>query len=607
MSGSEARLASEPHPNDILKALEGNADDAFGEDQRDLDEMLYARHAEIESLEDLVKQRGTNIPALYNQIYKFIQNPSTVSVETFRRMVDTDDTIGSGVDFLTTCLAARMGNYTHPSEEISKWVNDRLNEIDGGWVNTMKEMLSATWAGFYVGEKVWANTINGFVPKKIVHLPPGTILFETDRTGELTPDGILQYQRNYNPALFGGGIAYLFGFMNTSPGFNNNPRPDMYAKLGDYPFPLRSPNIFSYLSIRIPIRKCIHYSYDAQGKFGSPYGKSLLRRAYKHWVLKDAVMQMLSVALDRKGTPLQVWYVDPNATFIDTQKWNGQPVGQQSLGIRAQEAVRQALSNVHNDSVVIMPGKKGQFVDHDFIPQTSNASDFIATLEFLNKCIMRSLLLPSLVFSGGDGGGSYALGTEHAKTFDKILDGILNGFQQVLLKQLVQEMIAYNFPKSAWEKDGLGEFMSRELTMDEREKEMGCVETAVRLGAVDMNELDDLNKTREIAGFSSRDTPIPPKMDMFGDSQDPEDQGEEDEVINADSSDEGVALAADGWKLLASGPSVEAVIKMIEKFWYAKPGEIEVRNEEVYKNGKLMSGFRVVGKGGRFRFEGKID
>lgn len=508
-------------PSEAVGTDGGRYSDAFGEEQRDLDEMLYARHAEIETLEDLVAQRGTSIPALYNQVYKFIQNPSTVSVETFKRMVDTDETVGSGVDFLTTCLAARVGQYSHPSDEISNWVNARLNEIDGGWVNTMKEILSASWAGFSVGEKVWANTMNGFVPKKIVQMPPGTLMFETDRTGELTPDGILQYQRNYNPALFGSGIAYLFGFMSNAPGSAPSSfRPDVFAKLGDYPFPLRSPNIFSYLSIRIPVRKCIHYSFDAQGKFGNPYGRSLLRRAYKHWVLKDAVLQMLAVALDRKGTPLQVWYVDPNATFIDTDQYNGQPLTGVNIGIRAQTAVKQALSKVHNDSVVIMPGKKGQFVEHDFINQSSNAADFISTLNYLDTRIMRALLLPALVMSGGDGSGSYALGQEHAKTFDKILDGINNGFVQVLLRQLIREMIAYNFPKSAWEKDGIGEFAQRELSIEEREKEMQCIEMAINNGAIDMNDLDDLNKVREIAGFKPRTEPIPQPDPLMGGEDD---------------------------------------------------------------------------------------
>lgn len=535
MRMAEKMAGEKPKPSDVL-GTEAKYEDAFGEDQRDLDEMLYARHAEIETLDDLAKQRGTSIPALYNQIYKFIQNPSTVSVETFKRMYDTDETVGAGMDFLITCLAARIGQYTHPNTEIASWINKRLSEIDGGWTNTLEGMLYACRDGFSVGEKVWANTDQGFVPKKVVSLPPGTVLFETDRTGELTFDGILQYQRNYNPALFGGGVAYLFGFQSASPSFSGqNPRPDMYAKLGDYPFPIRSPNIFSYLSIRIPVRKCIHYAYRGHG---NPYGRSMLRRAYKHWVLKDAVLQMLAVALDRKGTPLQVWYVDPNATFIDTDKWTSGPVDPAAkLGMRAQQAVLNALKNVHNDSVVVMPGRKGQFVEHDFVDQQSNANDFIAVLNYLDTRIMRALLLPSLVFSAGDGAGSFALGQEHAKTFDKILDGILGSFKQTLLKELIEEMIAYNFPRSVWEKDGLGEFAERELSQEERQKEMECVEKACNLGAVDMNDLDDLNKVREISGFKTRDKviPRPDPMGMGGedDVDDETDKGGEPNPPNS--------------------------------------------------------------------------
>jgi hypothetical protein len=316
----------------------------------------------------------------------------------------------------------------------------------------------------------------------------------------------------------------------------NGYRPDIFAKLGDYPFPLRSPNIFSYLSIRIPVRKCIHYAFDAQGKFGSPYGRSLLRRAYKHWVLKDAVLQMLAVALDRKGTPLQVWYVDPNATFIDTdQATPGARLNQRDMGIRAQEAVRRALNKVHNDSVVIMPGKKGQFVENDFVNQSSNANDFISSLNYVDTRLLRALLLPSLILSSGDGSGAYSLGQEHAKTFDKILDGILAGFSQVLLKQLIREMIAYNFPTSAWENDGLGEFSQRELSIEEREKEWTVVEGAINQGAIDMNDLNDLNHAREIAGFRPRETPIP-RPDPLGRGG-LEDEDESVEPDESDSSD----------------------------------------------------------------------
>lgn len=504
-----------------LRAMDSGASDGYAsptdEVDDELDELLYARHAEIRSLGDLEAQRGTPIPALFNQFYKFIQNPSTVSVETYKRMVDTDDTIGSGVDFLTTCLAARLGRYTHPSNEVAEWVNKALGEIKGGFQTAVKELLAATWAGFVVGEKVWANEEIGFIVKKLVALPPSTILFETERTGDLTSDGILQYQRNYNPSGLANGVGSLFGFGGSGSSVAGT-RNDPHAKRGDFPFPLRTSNSYSYLSIRIPVEKCIHYAFDAQGKFGNPYGRSLLRRAYKWYVMKDAFLQMLAIALDRKGTPLTIVYADPNTTLLDGDKVSpGVSAKGIKAGIRADAAAAKAFQNVHNDSTIILPGKKGQIFDTDFVPQTSNAGDFMEAIKLCNMSMLRALLVPSLIFGNGDGTGSYSLGQEHAKTFDKILDGMLCGAKDALIHQLVKPLISYNFPASAWRKDGLGEFSKVELSPDEIGKEVDIFEKAVRIGAVDMSDLNDLNAIRSKIRMEPRTKPIPrPELEEDG-------------------------------------------------------------------------------------------
>lgn len=496
----------------------------------DLEGELYARNVEIKNFEDLEKQRGTPIPALFNQFYKFIQNPSSVSVETFKRMVDTDDTTGSGVDFLTTCLAARLGAYQHKSPEITEWVNNALDKMDGGFHNAIKSVLSASWAGFSVSEKVWSNDQQmGWIIKKLVTLPPSTILFSTERTGELEDDGILQYQRNFNPAQMGVGGSYLFGFLSSiALPTQGQGRNDPYAKFGDLAFPIRVGTTYNYLAVRIPKLKCVHYAFDAQGKFGNPYGRSLLRRAYKYYVMKDAFLQMLATALDRKGTPLTVVFADPNMTVLDQTKTQGTDAqGKRGVGMRGDQAALKAFGNVHNDTVIVLPGKKDQHFSLEKLDVQSNAADFISALDFCNKSIMRALLLPSLIFTSGDGAGSFALGQEHSKTFDKILDSMNAGLTQTLLQQVIHEMLVYNFPKSAWEKDGLGSFGKRQLTNEEKEKEMSCFETGINAGIIDGNDLNDLNKMREAMGFEPRDKiiekpdPLGLEEDGTGDETDP--------------------------------------------------------------------------------------
>lgn len=484
-----------------------------------MDEVLNARHAEVKNWQDLVMQRGTPIPTLFNTYYKFIQNPSAVSVETFKRMVDTDDTVGAGCDFLATCLAARLGRYTHPSKEISAWMNKVLDQMEGGFTNFIKELLSATWAGFYIGEKCWANTVDGFIIERVAALPPTTILFEVDRIGRLTADGVLQYQRNWNPMGLSGGLGYYGGTVGS--GFSVGGQPDPFARFGDLPFPLRTSNSYNYLSIRIPTQKVVHYAFDAQGKFGNPYGRSLLRRCYKYYVAKDAYLKMLATALDRKGTPLMVVYADQHATVGDERKYTaaGKTNRGKANGERADLAAQRVFKNVHNDSVMILPGKKGTIYDVEAISQQSNASDFLAAIDMCNRGELRALLIPTLIFGNGDGQGSFALGQEHARTFDKICDGMNAGMMHCLLNQVVKDLLMYNFPRSAWEKDGLGSFGQRELTTEERQKEMEVIEKAVNLGLSDpADDLEELNNLRERIGMEPKEELIerPDPMGMGG-------------------------------------------------------------------------------------------
>lgn len=76
-------------------------------------------------------------------------------------------------------------------------------------------------------------------------------------------------------------------------------------------------------------------------------------------------------------------------------------------------------------------------------------------------------------------------------------------------------------------------------------------------------------------------------------------------------------MKTEQWILLASAPlSVRELKKLIARYWYRREDEdcIEVSTKtdpcppyKVYQDGKLMEGFRVIVRGGRYRFEGKVE
>jgi hypothetical protein len=156
----------------------------------------------------------------------------------------------------------------------------------------------------------------------------------------------------------------------------------------------------------------------------------------------------------------------------------------------------------------VLPGKKGEIFDAQQLTATATAADFLESMKFCNMSMLRGLLIPSLIFGNGDGTGSYSLGQEHSKTFDTLCDSINSGLEHILLQQLVKQIIAYNFPKSQWEEEGLGAFSKRSMSKDEIQKEMEVYTSAITAGIIDANDLNDLNKMRETIGFEALEKPI---------------------------------------------------------------------------------------------------
>lgn len=449
------------------------------------------RHKELSSLEQKQTQLGTSIPQLYGSLSRFIANPSTVSVETYKRMLDTDETLGSGIDFMNLCMIARFGDFHHPVPEVMHFVQRALDRMEHSFHEGLDEMLSAEWAGFSVTEPVWnfVNDFDGvpaFIPRRLVTYPPLTIVFSVDRNGNLHQDGIHQYQRYHNTFF----NSYTYGVRQGDlDGF----RPDLFAAVGDLPYPVRIGADLSYLTIHIPKNKCIHLRSSSTGKFNNPYGRSIFRRAYKSWVAKDAFLKMWIVAADRKGTPLLVGFAAPNDTVLNEQMGgrdgNAQPE-------RADEAMARTFKTIHNSSFIVLPGKEGETYSVKDVQIQGDMQVFTSGLDYYNKMLLRSILIPPLIM-GGDGGGSYSLGQEHHKIFSRTIDGKLKPYKQGIISQFISPMIRYNFPESAWKKHGFGEFKIEEYDTEQMEKMATIFATLTDKGYMTPEDQQDMDEVRQ--------------------------------------------------------------------------------------------------------------
>lgn len=456
---------------------------------------LRNRYDELSKLEQEQLQMGTTVPQLYGSLSRFIANPSTVSVETYKRMLDTDETVGSGIDFLNLALMARFGDYKHPVPAIQVFVRRAIEQMEGSWHENLDEMFSAEWNGFSLTEQVWQYKADfdgapAYVPKKLVTYPPLTIVFAVNRHGEVLPDGIFQYQRFhntfFNSSVFGIRSAELDGF-----------RPDLFASIGDYPYPIRIAADLTYLTVKIPKSKTIHLRSSSTGKFNNPYGRSILRRAYKNWVMKDAFLKMWLVAADRKGTPLLVGYAAPNDTVLSQNQKGDSGQATDTKVMRADQAMANSLKTLHNSSFVVMPGRKDEEYLLEALQTQGDMNVFKDGMEYFNKALMKALLVPPLLLSGGDSAGSYALSDTNKRVFNQVIDGKLKVFKQGILDQFIKKIIAYNFPQNIWEKHGYGEFVLEEYDPEIMEKLANIYGTLTDRGYMGPEDQADMDYVRE--------------------------------------------------------------------------------------------------------------
>lgn len=453
---------------------------------------LKNRFDELTKLEQETVEMGTTVPQLYGSLSRFVANPSTVSVETFKRMLDTDETLGAGIDFMNISLIARFGDYKHPSKEIEQFVRRCLDKMEGSWHENLDEMFSAEWSGFSITEQVWEhkNDFDGFpafVPKKLVTYPPLTMVFAVNRHGEVLPDGIYQYQRFHNTFF----NSYVYGI---NQGELDGFRPDLFAQIGDYPYPIRIAADLTYLTVKIPKDKVIHLRSSSTGKFGNPYGRSILRRCYKNWVAKDAFLKMWIISADRKGTPLLVGYAAPNDTVL--QNAMNDPHNANIAAQRADLAMASIMKTLHNSSFIVMPGRKGETYELEAIQSNGDGMIFKDGVEYWNKALMRGMLLPPLIL-GGDGGGSFSLGQEHNKIWKQTIDGKSKPYKQGILDQFISKIIKYNFPTSAWERDGFGEFSLEDFDPEVMERLANVYGSLVEKGFMSPSDQQDMDVVRE--------------------------------------------------------------------------------------------------------------
>lgn len=174
----------------------------------------------------------------------------------------------------------------------------------------------------------------------------------------------------------------------------------------------------------IPVNRLVAYVHDREG--GNWLGVSLLRPAYKHWLIKDRLLRVQAQTIERNGMGIPVYKGQENASAEDLAK--GAAMAQ---AWRAGEA---AGSSVPYGADILLRGVEGDLPDAN------------PAIRYHDEQIARAVLAHFLNL--GTQTGSWALGSTFADFFTLSLQTLAQQIADTVTQHVVEDLVDLNFGES---------------------------------------------------------------------------------------------------------------------------------------------------------------
>lgn len=460
---------------------------------------------------DELSETGSSIPYYTSMIGDILINPSTVNIQTLKKMMETDDTIYHAFDYNISSIVNSIGLYNHENKDIENLIRFNFRNLKGGFNSMIQDMCMGFGLGFSVHSLKWKYSLQhqAMIISEVKPLPQATIIFRVDAEGSLQKNGVGQFV--YNSLLQnianGSSLGYFnTGFVDSANWASGAPFPnnagsfvDQQADSGDLDFPYRIPWYSPVGLVWLNLDNTMVYSHYGVTAQKNPYGRSALRAVYNLWLQKNALAQYKMVALNRRSFPLLLVYCNQTTPVADLQDLNNPSTTVQNVQ-SALSVATSAMTDLNSVSTVVLPGMKDEIFSVEPVNIQGDMKFFVDLEQDLNTRIKTALGVPPLMTAGGDG-ASYALAYMHGQSNSRMVSAGRSSILNCLLEQFIKPVILQNFIEEEHQGDW-GFFEDEQLSIDERLKNGQLNKLAVETGVAFTNKLDDINKMREGMGYT---------------------------------------------------------------------------------------------------------
>lgn len=173
----------------------------------------------------------------------------------------------------------------------------------------------------------------------------------------------------------------------------------------------------------LPVNRLVAYVHQREG--ANWLGRSLLRSAYKNWLLKDRALRIWDTSIDRNGVGVPIYTSAEKETSLDAGE-------ELAVSVRSGENAGGAIPYGAKLDLV---GVKGQ---------TVNIAEFV---RYHDEAIARSALghFLNLGSQGGGQVGSYNYGSVLAETFNDSLAVIAASIAATANAHVIEDLVDINF------------------------------------------------------------------------------------------------------------------------------------------------------------------
>ena len=180
----------------------------------------------------------------------------------------------------------------------------------------------------------------------------------------------------------------------------------------------------TWREVYIPIERAILFTLA--GRFGDPEGRSLLRGAYKHYLIKDTLYRVQAIGLERGAVGTLMGSYPP-----------GTPLEKQT---EFQDLLERLIS--YENAAFTVPGD-GYTVTN--VSVDVKTDDIMAAIQHHNSQISLAFLAQFLNLGQEGRGGAYALSSDQSDLMMVSLRGYADYIGDRYNRDLIPELVRYNF------------------------------------------------------------------------------------------------------------------------------------------------------------------